>query len=100
MRWARSAWRSEASVFQAGMTSAEIPFHGAVPSLAAHPVRRLYDAGVPIVLNSDDPALFGCTLTSEFELAAREFGFTEDELAGLTRNAFRYAFEESVAVGR
>jgi len=72
---------------------------GAVASLAEHPVRRLYDAGVPIVLNSDDPALFGCTLTSEFELAAREFGFTEDELDGLTRNAFRYAFEESVAVG-
>jgi len=73
---------------------------GAVASLAEHPVRRLYDAGVPIILNSDDPALFGCTLTSEYELAAREFGFTEDELAGLTRNAFRYAFEESVAVGR
>jgi len=72
----------------------------AVPSLAAHPVRRLYEAGVPIILNSDDPALFGCTLTSEYELAAREFGFTEDDLAGLTRNAFRYAFEESVAVGR
>jgi len=43
---------------------------GAVESLAAHPVRRLYDAGVPIILNSDDPALFGCTLTSEYELAA------------------------------
>ena len=73
---------------------------GAVASLAAHPVRRLYDAGVPIILNSDDPALFGCTLTSEYELAAREFGFTEGQLAGLARNAFRYAFEESVAVGR
>jgi len=72
---------------------------GAVASLAEHPVRRLYDAGVPIILNSDDPALFGCTLTSEYELATCEFGFTEDELDGLTRNAFRYAFEESVAVG-
>ena len=73
---------------------------GAVASLAAHPVRRLYDAGVPIILNSDDPALFGCTLASEYELAEREFGFTESELAGLARNAFRYAFEESVAVSR
>ena len=38
-----------------------------------HPVRRLYDAGVPIVLNTDDPAMFGCTLTGEFRLAARAF---------------------------
>jgi aminodeoxyfutalosine deaminase len=73
---------------------------GAVASLAAHPVRRLYDAGVPIILNSDDPALFGCTLASEYALAGREFGFTDAQLAGLARNAFRYAFEESVAVGR
>jgi len=72
---------------------------GAVASLAEHPVRRLYDAGVPIILNSDDPELFGCTLTSEYELAGREFGFTQTQLAGLARNAFRYAFEESVAVG-
>jgi len=73
---------------------------GAVASLAAHPVKRLYDAGVPIILNSDDPALFNCTLASEYELAAREFGFTEEQLAQLARNAFRYAFEESIVVGR
>jgi len=65
----------------------------AIPSLAEHPVRKLYDAGVPMVLNSDDPALFGCTLASEYELARREFGFTEDELAGLAKDSFRYAFD-------
>jgi adenosine deaminase/aminodeoxyfutalosine deaminase len=72
---------------------------GAVASLAAHPIKHLYDAGVPIILNSDDPALFNCTLVSEYAVAAREFGFTEEQLAQLARNAFRYAFEESVAVG-
>ena len=66
---------------------------GAVASLAEHPVKRLYDAGVPIILNTDDPALFGCTLTSEYELARKEFGFTAEQLAGLARNAFAYAFE-------
>lgn len=64
---------------------------GAVPSFADHPVRRLYDAGVPIVLNSDDPAMFGTTLTQEYEIAASHFGFSEQELRGLAGNSFRYA---------
>ena len=65
---------------------------GAVASLAQHPVKRLYDAGVPIVLGSDDPALFACTLASEYELAATTFGFTPEQLAELAANSFRYAF--------
>lgn len=65
---------------------------GAVSSLAEHPVRRLFDAGVPMLLNTDDPALFGCTLTGEYEIARREFGFSEAEIAKLVRNGFRYAF--------
>ena len=56
-------------------------------------MRRLYDAGVPIILNTDDPALFGCTLTSEYEVARREFGFTEEEIEGLVRNSFSFAFD-------
>jgi adenosine deaminase/aminodeoxyfutalosine deaminase len=67
---------------------------GAVASLVEHPVRRLYDAGVPIILNTDDPALFECTLSSEYELARREFGFTEEEIEGLVRNSFLYSFED------
>ena len=36
---------------------------GVVQRIEDHPVRRLFDAGVPIVLNSDDPAMFRCSLT-------------------------------------
>jgi adenosine deaminase/aminodeoxyfutalosine deaminase len=66
---------------------------GAVGSLKEHPVRRLYDAGVPIILNTDDPALFDCSLPGEYELARRQFGFTEEEIEGLARNSFLYSFE-------
>jgi aminodeoxyfutalosine deaminase len=66
---------------------------GLVKQLEEHPVRQLYDAGVPIILNSDDPAMFGCTLTGEFELAAKAFGFTKAELGGIAENGFRYAFD-------
>ena len=65
---------------------------GAVASLEEHPVRKLFDAGVPVILNTDDPALFECTLESEYALAAREFGFTERELAEIAENAVRYGF--------
>lgn len=64
----------------------------AVPSLAEHPVRKLFDAGVPIILNTDDPALFECTLPSEYELAARVFGFTTEELSRIAGNSLGYAF--------
>jgi aminodeoxyfutalosine deaminase len=65
---------------------------GAVASLKEHPVKKLFDAGVPILLNTDDPALFECSLKGEYELAAREFGFTQDELAGIAENARIFAF--------
>src|ERR1039457_1953965 len=66
---------------------------GVVQRMEDHPVRRLFDAGVPIVLNSDDPAMFRCSLTGEYRLAAERFGFTEAELRRIAENGFRYAFD-------
>jgi adenosine deaminase/aminodeoxyfutalosine deaminase len=66
---------------------------GVVKRLENHPVRRLFEAGVPIVLNSDDPAMFRCSLTGEYQLAKDRFGFTEAELHSVAGNAFRYAFD-------
>jgi adenosine deaminase/aminodeoxyfutalosine deaminase len=70
---------------------------GAVKSLDAHPVRRLHDAGVPITLNTDDPAIFSTTLSSEYALAAGHFGFSEAELRGIAENGFRYAYRASTS---
>jgi adenosine deaminase/aminodeoxyfutalosine deaminase len=68
---------------------------GAVMSLREHPVRRLFEAGVPITLNTDDPPMFGTTLEREYQLAADEFGFSETELRDVARNGFTFAFDES-----
>ncbi len=65
---------------------------GVVASLKEHPIRQLYEAGVPITLNSDDPAMFDCDLSSEYELAEKAFGFTRQELEGLVANSFRFGF--------
>jgi adenosine deaminase/aminodeoxyfutalosine deaminase len=65
---------------------------GVVASLEAHPLRRLYDAGVPITLNTDDPAIFATTLSGEYALAARQFGFSDAELREIAENGFRYGF--------
>ena len=74
---------------------------GVVARLEDHPIRALYDAGVPIVLNTDDPAMFGCTLVDEYRLAARAFGFSEAELRGIAENGFRYGFGwHRVAAGK
>ena len=48
----------------------------AVPTTAAHPIRRLMDAGIPVTINSDDPGLFGIDLCHEYEILHLEHGFT------------------------
>lgn len=67
---------------------------GSIASLEQHPVKKLFDAGVPIVLSTDDPALFGCTLQHEYTLAEQQFGFTPAELRGIQENSYRFSFSE------
>jgi adenosine deaminase/aminodeoxyfutalosine deaminase len=65
---------------------------GVCPSFAGHPLRRYFDDGLLVTLNSDDPAFFGSDLASEFLLAHTEQGFTRDELRQLARNSIRASF--------
>lgn len=65
---------------------------GVCPSLSAHPIRTMFENGLMITLNSDDPEMFQTSLTQEYELARREFGFSEDHLRELARNSFEASF--------
>ena len=65
---------------------------GVVPSLAAHPLQRLFDAGAVVTINSDDGTFFGTDQPEEMERAARAFDLTADDRRRLLRNAARAAF--------
>jgi aminodeoxyfutalosine deaminase len=59
-----------------------------VPDLDHHPIRELLAAGVTVTINTDDPAMFGTDLTTDYAIAARlldldERGLTELALAAV-----------------
>jgi adenosine deaminase len=62
---------------------------GVVERAADVPLRRLFDAGVPIALGSDDPLLFGARLLRQYELAREAYGFSDAEVAELARQSVR-----------
>lgn len=66
------------------------------PDFGAHPLRKLYDAGVVGSINSDDPPFFWTDLANEYHVAQNEFGFTEEELRGITRRAIETSFADAV----
>ena len=45
-----------------------------------------------LTLNTDDPAMFETSLSNEYELAQREFGFSNEHLRELARNSFEASF--------
>jgi aminodeoxyfutalosine deaminase len=63
-----------------------------VPDLAAHPLPRLIAEGLFVTLNSDDPPMFGTTLTDEYRRAASALGLGRPQLAALAANGVRASF--------
>ena len=62
------------------------------PDFESHPLRALYEAGVRVTLNSDDPPFFHTSLAREYEIASTVMGFSDDEILGMTRTAIEAAF--------
>jgi adenosine deaminase len=51
-----------------------------VDSIEAHPIRRFYVRGIPVTVNTDDPALFGNSLAGELRLLESRLGFSREEI--------------------
>ena len=64
----------------------------AAQSYEVHPFRRYFDAGMNVVLNTDNRLMSGTTLTDEYARAANHLDFTFEELARVALNGFESAF--------
>lgn len=62
---------------------------GVYPSYDAHPLRELWDAGVLVTVNSDDPPMFGTDLNQEYVVLVDHFGFDADMLEKASLNGLR-----------
>jgi adenosine deaminase len=60
-------------------------------SLANHPIRRLFDAGVKVTISTDDPISFGNRINDEYVALAEKGGFSRRELVQIARNGFEVA---------
>jgi adenosine deaminase/aminodeoxyfutalosine deaminase len=65
---------------------------GCCRSAEQHSARELFDAGVLITLNTDDPDMFHTTLEREYRIAQNALGFDDDELRMLASNSFQASF--------
>jgi adenosine deaminase len=57
------------------------------PSYAQHSLPELIKAGVYVTINSDDPPMFNTTLTNEFQVGVREWGWDRELIRKLILNA-------------
>jgi adenosine deaminase len=60
---------------------------GVIADLARHPIRTLFDQGLLVSANTDDPKMFETSLEEEYLALAEHLEFTLPEIRALVRNA-------------
>ncbi len=63
-----------------------------VNDLAQHPMKRLLDAGLCAMINSDDPAYFGGYMNANFTQTAEALNLSHEDVIKLARNSFEASF--------
>ncbi|MCP3997327.1 MAG: adenosine deaminase [bacterium] len=67
---------------------------GVVPSLGDHPIRRYFERGIPVTVNTDDPKMFGNSLAEEYRLLEERLGFSRREIRSLITGAVEVSWLE------
>lgn len=64
----------------------------AVPTIEAHPLKQLFDLGVRVTINSDDPEVLETNLNNEYRIAHEVLGMSMNDIAACNRYAFDASF--------
>lgn len=63
-----------------------------VPTIEAHPLKKLYDLGVRVTINSDDPEVLETNVNNEYRIAHEVLGMSLEEIGICNRFAFEASF--------
>ena len=63
-----------------------------VRTIEAHPLKKLFDLGVRVTINSDDPEVLETNVNNEYRIAHEVLGMSMDEIAVCNRYAFESSF--------
>jgi adenosine deaminase len=63
-----------------------------VKRIEDHPLKRLFDLGVKVTINSDDPEVLETNLNNEYRIAHEILGMTLEEIATCNRYALQASF--------
>jgi adenine deaminase len=61
------------------------------PDIQSHNLRRLFDAGLHVTINSDDPPYFGGYINENYAACQTAMQLSDDQLAALAHNSFTAA---------
>jgi adenosine deaminase len=64
----------------------------AFPTFESHPVKKLYDQNIPLTINSDDPGIFGSTLSDDYQICQSYHGFNELDFKKMNTLAYQKSF--------
>lgn len=71
-----------------------------VPTMAAHPLQKLTEAGIRCTISTDDPLCFANTVNEEYLAISHGLGLTRRDLVRLARNGFEIADLPATEKGR
>ena len=60
---------------------------GVVSKIEEHPIRRYFEKGIMVTINTDDPKMFDNSLAQEYEVLEKTLGFSPREIQSLMVNA-------------